>query len=231
MHLVNNSRFGVYTVLAVVVALFGGQAVATVIHSDFDPGGTYNGGTEGWFNYSSMPVFQTGTPTGGSTDWLQVKPFQYYGNITSQDWAVPDVPGSVWNSSTSLEFDILVDDLWLPNNPAATVTVELQFNGVNQYAYPTIDTSLKNVVQHVSIPLAGFQPFGPDASLWNLSINLSPGYDYGWDTGGNPEAVPYGGNEPSYYLDNIVWIPEPATLGLGLTSLVWFVPLATRRRR
>jgi len=196
-----------------------GQAAGEVVHSDFDPGGTYFGGIEGWFNYSGMLSFGTATPAGGSTLWLDVKPQQYWGQVTSQNWAVPDVTVATWNASASLDFDVIVNSGWLPNNAAQAISVEFQVGGgiggtINKYANPTIDTSLKDTVQHVSIPLAGLQPFDPTATFWNLSLNLSPGYAWDWDSN-NPNAVPY---DAHYYIDNVTWVdavPEPGT-GLAL---------------
>jgi len=180
------------------------------IHSDFDAGGTYFGGTEGWFNYAGLPDFSTATPTGGSTQWLRVKPNQYYGQITSQNWAVPDITISDWNSNSHLKFDVLVDDLWIPNNANQSFSVEFQVGGgVNptstQYANTTINTSLKNVVQSVSIPLASLQPFDPTATFWNLSINLSPGYAWEWDSN-NPSVQPY---DARFYVDISAGFPNP----------------------
>lgn len=200
------------TILALGLILCGSRSLAAVVHSDFDPGGTYFGGTEGWFNYSGMPGFTTSTPAGGSTVWLDVKPQQYWGQITSQNWAVPDVTVGTWNSSSTLEFDVIVSSSWIPNNAAQQISVEFQVGGgvngtVNKHANPTINTALKDTIQHVSIPLASSQPFEPDATFWNLSINLSPGYAWEWDSG-NPSVQPY---DPHYYLDNITWaeVPEP----------------------
>ena len=199
---------------ALGLALLNGPTVANVIHSDFDPGGTYYGGTEGWFNYAGNPGFATATPTGGSTLWLEVKPNQYSGNITSQNWATPDVTVATWNSNSHLDFDVIVDTQWIPNNAAQAISVELQVGGgvsgtVNKYANPTIDTSLKNTIQHVSIPLASLQPFDPTSTFWNLSFNLSPGYAWEWDSN-NPGVQPY---NPHYYIDNVAWVtvPEPAS--------------------
>lgn len=220
------------TLAVLVLTLIGGHAVGSVVHSDFDPGGTYFGGTEGWFNYGGMPVFTSSTPTGGSTLWLEVKPQQYWGQITSQSWATPDVTIATWNSSSSLDFDVIVSSSWIPNNAAQQISVELQttYGGsgtVNKYAYPTIDTSLKDTVQHVSIPLAGLQPFDIAAPDWNLSINLNPGYAWDWDSN-NPNVVNY---DPRYYLDNITWVsevPEPGTALIALLGGV-FVTMSTRR--
>lgn len=187
------------------------------VHSDFDPGGTYFGGDEGWFNYDGNPGFGIATPAGSSTQWLAVQPQQYWGKITSQSWATPDITIADWNSHTHLEFDVMVDDLWFPSG-TATIDIEFQVDGgdggtINQYAHPTIDTSLKNVVQHVSVPLAGLQPFDPTATTWNLSLNLFPGYAWEWDTA-NPAAVAIEGR---YFIDNVEWtgaVPEPTSLVL-----------------
>ncbi len=217
-------------VCVLALALVNGSSLWAKVHSDFDPGGTYFGGIEGWFNYSGNPGFATTTPAGGSTLWLGVKPQQYFGQITSQNWATPDITIPDWNSNTHLEFDVIVDSLWYPN-AITPISVEFQVGGgvggtINQYANPTIDTSLKDTVQHVSIPLAGMQPFDPTATFWNLSINLFPGYAFEWDPG-NPNVQPY---DPRYYIDNVEWttIPEPASLVLGACCLVM---LATRRQR
>lgn len=201
------------------------------IHSDFDPGGTYFGGTEGWFNYAGLEDFATATPTGGSTLWLRVKPYQYYGQVTSQNWAVPDITISDWNANSHLKFDILVDNLWFPNVANQPISVEFQVGGgvepnSTQYASPTIDTSLKNVVQSVSIPLASLQPFDPTATFWNLSINLYPGYASEWDEN-NPSVQLY---DPRFYVDNIRWVPEPAT-GTLLAICGAIVAAQLRRRR
>jgi hypothetical protein len=212
--------FGRALAISLSMALLSATATADVLHSDFDPGGNYNGGTEGWFNYGGMPVFTPSTPPGESSQWLEVKPQQYYGQITSQNWATPDVTVATWNASTSLDFDIIVDSAWIPNNASQQISVELQVGGgangtVNKYATPTIDTSLKNTVQHVSIPLAGLQPFDLDATFWNLSINLAPGYAWEWDSN-NPAVQPY---DPRYYLDNVTWVsqvPEPSSALLVL---------------
>jgi hypothetical protein len=212
--------------------LTAGVACGSVIHSDFDPGGTYYGGIEGWFNYSGMPGFITSTPAGGSTVWLDVKPQQYWGQITSQNWAVPDVTVGTWNSSSSIDFDVIVNSAWIPNNAAQQISVEFQVGGgvngtVNKYANPTINTSLKDTSQHVSIPLAGLQPFESDASFWNLSVNLIPGYAWEWDSN-NPSAVPY---DPHYFLDNITWVsavPEPRSALMILAAVMLMGPFARR---
>ena len=212
------------TVMALGLMLLSSHGLAAVVHSDFDPGGTYYGGAEGWFNYSGMAGFTTSTPAGGSSLWLDVETYQYYsGYITSQNWAVPDVTIGTWNASSSLEFDVIVSSTWYPNDPAKQIEVEFQttYGGsgtVNQYAYPTINTSLKDTVQHVSIPLAGLQPFDSAAPDWNFSIKLTaPGYAWEWDSN-NPSVQPI---DPHYYLDNITWVnaavPEPSS---GLMTLV-----------
>lgn len=115
------------------------------------------------------------------------------------------------------------------------MNVEFQTAGastINQYADPVIDTSVKDAVQHISIPLAGMQPFDPTATSWNLSFNLYPGYAWEYDTAGNQDAVAF--NYPIYYLDNITWVGannvrEPASLALlGLGGLLL---VAMRRRK
>ncbi len=225
-------KFRECCVIAVCALLLSmsGQAWA-VMQSDFEGTGTFNGGIEGWFNYSGNPSFATATPAGGSTLWLGVQPQQYFGQITSQSWATPNITVSDWNSNTHLEFDVIVDSLWLPNNTSQAISVEFQVGDdvgdpINQYANPTIDTSLKDTVQHVSIPLAAMQPFDPTATFWNLSINLAPGYAWEWDSN-NPDAQAY---NPRYYLDNIQWtaVPEPTSLVLGACCVLL---MGTRRHR
>lgn len=196
------------------------------LQSDFDGTGTFYGGTEGWFNYDGNPGFGVGTPAGASSNWLAVRPQQYWGKITSQSWATPGITMANWNSNTHLEFDVVVDDQWFPSG-TATINIELQTDdgagGVfNHIATPTIDTSLKNVIQHVSVPLASYQPFDPTAPNWNLSFNLSPGYAWEWDAA-NPSVVPVAA---TYYLDNIRWtgaVPEPASLVLVGSCLLFWV--------
>ena len=199
-----------------LVAINGTTSWAKV-HSDFDSGGTYYGGEQGWFNYDGNPDFGIGTPAGASTQWLAVRPQQYWGKITSQSWATPDTTVADWNAHSHLEFEVVVDELWFPSG-SATINIEFQVDGgsggtINQYADAMIDTSHKNVVQHVSVPLAGLQPFDPTATTWNLSLNLFPGYAWEWDAA-NPAAVEIEGR---YYIDNVQWtgaIPEPGSFVL-----------------
>ena len=220
------------SVMALTLMFLGSHSLAAVMHSDFDPGGTYFGGTEGWFNYSGLPGFTTSTPAGGSSLWLDVIPQQYWGQFTSQNWAVPDVTVGTWNASSSLEFDAIVNSSWFPDNVAQQISVEFQVGGgvggtVNKYANPTINTSLKDTIQHVSIPLASLQPFDPTATFWNLSFNVSPGYAWEWD-GNNPNALPYA---PHFFLDNITWVevPEPSSALLWLMGSFVGALSGTRR--
>ncbi|QEG37235.1 PEP-CTERM sorting domain-containing protein [Bythopirellula goksoeyrii] len=235
MKLTEITRVSWGVLMALSFVLLSGSNLRAEVQSDFDPGGTYFGGTEGWFNYGGSlgpnPPTTT-TPTGGTTLWMEVQPQQYYGKMTSQSWATPDITVSDWNSHTNLEFDVIVNSSWIPS-ASTNVEVEFQVGGgsageVNQYANPTIDTSLKDTIQHVSIPLASMQPFDPTATYWNLSINLYPGYAYEWDSA-NPNAVPY---DARYYIDNVEWtgvVPEPTSLLLlGSCSLLL---IGSRRKR
>jgi len=222
---------------ALAMLLAGVQAGAAVVVSDFDPGGTYYGGTEGWFPYGTEGMSTVAAPTGGTSTWGDVNASQYGASITAQDWAVPGVSTADWNANTHLEFDIILPGTgptrWLPNG-SATVNVELQTHTggagtINKNATPTVDGSIKDAIQHVSIDLSSLQPFALTPN-WNLSINLSPGYDYGWDQAGNPGgAIPY---DAHWYIDNVQFttqaVPEPAAAGaLALLAGVG----ATRRWR
>jgi hypothetical protein len=213
------------------VTLMSGPALAAVVHSDFDPGGTYFGGVEGWFNYDGNPGFATSTPAGGSTNWLGVKPGQYWGKITSQNWAVPDVTVGTWNSHTHLTFDVIVDSLWLPNNASQAISVEFQVGGGSspstQSVNATINSSLKDTVQQVSIPLASLQPFDPTSTFWNLSFNLFPGYAWEWDSN-NPSVQPYNAH---YNIDNVAWVPEPGTALVAILGGVLIAMNAHRHSR
>jgi hypothetical protein len=202
-------------VLLGAVLLFASASNAGVIQSDFDPGGTYYGGTEGWFPYGAAGMGTITNPTGGTTTWADIHSTnQYYTSVTSQDWATPDVTTATWNDNSNLEFDVILPASWLPTS-SATVTVEFQTNtggsgAINKYGSATILGSLKDTVQHVNIDYSSLKPFAPTPN-WNLSFEVHPGYDYGWDTGGNPSAVPA---DFHYYLDNVQFTPEPNSFGV-----------------
>jgi len=101
-------------------------------------------------------------------------------------------------TNQTVALDIIVPgsgaNAWVANNPAQQVQFELQeFGGVagtvNFYPTATFNTSLKDQLIHVDLP---YNPalLDPTATGWNLSLQtLAPGYDYGWDTGGNPNAI------------------------------------------
>jgi hypothetical protein len=195
---------------------------AAIIISDFDGGSVHYGGTDGWFGYGAAGI-GTGTPAGGSSNWMWYKPNQYFGKITNQDWATPALTEANFNSLDHLEFDVIVPgsgpNVWLPNNPAQPIEIEFQFNGINKYAYPTIDTGIKDTVIHVSVDYSSLKPFASGAV--NLSFKSEPGYDWGWD-GANSSSVAY---DARLYLDNVTLTPEP---GIGL---LWLAGLAMLRRR
>lgn len=226
------------TTTTLILGVLGMVAVAAVparavIISDFDPGGTYFGGVEGWFNYGGLPSVTATAAPGGTSLWLGVKPNQYYGNITAQNWAIPGVTNADLNTNTNLEFDLIVGTDWLP--AGFTMSVEMQVGGgvggtINKYLTYSNPSVAKATVIHVNLPYAAVLPvLDPTATFYNLSLNASPGYDYGWD-GSNPSVVPY---DAHWYVDNIqlttgVAVPEPTTLGLvaagGLLAML-------RRRR
>jgi len=201
--------------------LLAGQAKSAVMISDFDTG-TYYGGTSGWFNYDGMPYFSSvAAPTGGTTNWLGVGPYQYYEKITAQNWAIPGVAWSDFLSNKTIALDIIVPgtgpNAWLPNNAAQSIGFELQeFGGVagtvNFNPSATFNTSVKDTIIHVDV---AYNPalLDPTATGYNLSLtSLNPGYDYGWDTTNNPGgSIPYAAR---FYVDNIALTPEPGSLGV-----------------
>ena len=213
--------------------LLGGTAAkAALVQSDFDPGGTYYGGVEGWFNYGAAGLGTIANPTGGTTTWADIHSTnQYYTSITSQDWATPGVTTADWNNYSHLECDVILPASWIPTSNA-TLTVEFQTNtggsgAINKYGSATLLGNLKDTVQHVDIDYSSLKPFAPTPN-WNLSFEAHPGYAWEWDTGGNPNATPA---DFHYYLDNVQFtngVPEPASAGLlaigGLSG-------ALRRRR
>ena len=191
-----------------------------VIVSNFEPGaGVYNGGVQGWFPYGTAGISTIANPAGGTSTWADVAANQYFAKITAQDWAVPGVTTADWNASDNLEFDIILPGsgptVWLPSGSAQ---VDVEFNthtggagAVAKHAFATVSGALKDTVQHVSIPLASLQPFDATPN-WDLSINLYPGYDWGWD-GGNTSGIAY---DAHWYLDNVQFtnVPEPASLSV-----------------
>src|SRR5687767_3819082 len=144
--------------LAAANAVISEAQGADVIISDFEPGGTYYGGTEAWFGYGAAGT-GTGTPTGGTSNWFWAKPNQYYGSITNQSWANPEVNVNSFNSNSHLQFDLLVPtggpDASLPS-ALTTLSIDFQFGGgssgtVNQTLQTTFDSSLKNTVIPIDV--------------------------------------------------------------------------------
>ena len=227
-------RLCLMTAAAAVLSMMTATTRAAVIVSNFEPGsGTYNGGVQGWFPYGTQGISTIANPTGGgASTWADIDANQYYAKITAQDWAVPGVTTADWIAADNLEFDILLPGsgptVWLPNGNA---TVDVEFNthtggagAVAKHASATVNGALKDTVQHVSIPLASLQPFDATPN-WDLSINLYPGYDWGWD-GGNTSGIAY---DAHWYLDNVQFtnVPEPASMTLIALAGV----LAMRRNR
>jgi hypothetical protein len=219
--------------VALLSAVPAASAPAAVMISDFDPGGTYYGGIEGWFNYSGMPYLSTeASPPGGSTNWLAVGPTQYYENFTAQNWAVPDVPWSAFLSNTQIELDLIIPgsgpNAWYPSNPNQPISFELQFFGgsmgtVNSYPATTFNSGLKDQVIHVVVDYSSLT-LDPTATGWNLSLqSMTPGYAWEWDAS-NPNFVPYGAR---FFVDNIQLTSIPEPVGLGVVALAG---LMLRRR-
>lgn len=231
------ARFNLATAAALTAALAGGQAMGAVL-SDFDAGGTYYGGVEGFFSYGATeggdPIPTVTNPAGGTGDWLRIRPVnQYYGQVVAQGWAIPDVPVSTIRTSSNFEMDLIVESGWLPAGINLSIQIQLLdasdavLETVNiAYANPSVP---KDTLVHVNEYFADQITSASDAAAnYNLVINGAPGYDYGWDTASNPEAVEYPG--VNYYIDNVAVtvIPEPASAGMILAGLG---ALAGRRRR
>lgn len=94
--------------LSVVVLLLGTTAArADVIHSDYDPGGTYYGGLEGWFNYGGVYSISAAVPGVASSDWMKVQLSQQYWGVRSRARAgrfqrCPSALGMTLQASTSM---------------------------------------------------------------------------------------------------------------------------------
>jgi hypothetical protein len=212
---------GFTAAFAVVIGIWAGTAEAVAIVSDFEPGGTYYGGDEAWFGYGMQSVAQESSPPGGTGNWLRASPNQYYGQMTNQSWANPDISVGTFNNHSHLEFDLIVDNSWLPN-ASTPLTIEFQFGGgtsgtVNKYKTVNFNSATKQQVIHLDADYSTFgSSFDPTSTFWNLSFETHPGYDWGWD-GANPSSVPYA---TKFWIDNVQLtgapLPEPASLGLVL---------------
>jgi hypothetical protein len=210
----------------------GTTTYANVMLSDFDSGGPYNGGVQGWFGYGDVGAVGTvANPLGGTSTWMVKSPGQYYGQSTLQSWANPTLNVANLNANTDLQFDLILPgsgpNAWLPSNASQNIAIELQACGgalgtQTRDANVTFNGSLKDQVIHIDFNYyAAFGAFDPTGTFVNLSLNFSPGYDWNWDSN-NPSHGTYAAQA---YLDNVqlVSVPEPTVLalaGLGALALL-----------
>lgn len=218
--------------VAVAISTPVAPTYAGLMHSDFDEGGTYFGGVEGWFNYAGLPfVGIVSEPLGQPTNWLSVKPNQYWGEIVSQHWAVPDVTPTSIAGFSYFEFDLMADSTWIAGMDSFSLNIQLELPGQGQVSFPRtlppIDLSQPGVVQHVMIDISDLQTPAATATGYNIVLNFRPGYRWEWDPN-NPDSVPY---DATIYYDNFQFtngaIPEPTRLACLLPA---FALVGTRRR-
>ena len=225
--------------LAAVLVFGAVNAGADVMLSDFDTGGPFYGGVQGWFGYGDAAAVSTiVNPTGGNSTWMVKSPGQYYGSCTMQSWANPALNVANINANTDLQFDLILPGsgphAWLQNNTSQTINIALQLGGgtlgsQDHNADVTFDGSIKDQIIHIDFNYnSAFGTYDPTATFANLSLNTSPGYNWVWDSN-NPNAVPYAAQ---LYIDNVqltsAVVPEPSALALcGMGGLC----LALLRRR
>jgi PEP-CTERM motif len=227
-------------------ALLGGStAHGQVQVNDFvsqSSNGGYYGGTQGWFPYGAVAMgFADGIggdpapPTGaGSLSWAYMEPGQYYGHFTAQNWAFGNnqLGVGVWNANNLFSADLIFPssgpNQWFAEG-TIPLTLDIQFGGgvdgtVDQFDTINVNTNLQDTIIPIDIPYT--PDFDPTATFANVTMEIDPGYNYGWDPG-NPSSIPYAAY--MYMSDvQLSQVPEPATLGIlgaGLTMLM------ARRRR
>lgn len=224
------------------LALLGGSAArASLLVNDFltatsGAGGNYYGGTQGWFPYGALAMgIASPTPAGGAGfSWAYMEPGQYYGHFTAQNWAFGSnqLGVATWNANSALTADLIFPSSgaheWFAGG-SIPVTLDIQFGGgsmgtVDQFDTINVNTNVQDTIIPITIP---YTPnFDPTATFANVTMEISPGYNYGWDSS-NPNAIPYAAY---MYMTNVqlTTVPEPASigaLGTGLTMLM------LRRRR
>jgi len=230
------------------LALLGGSSArATVQVNDFvsqSSNGGYYGGTQGWFPYGATAMgFADGIggdpapPAGGAgQSWAYMEPGQYYGHFTAQQWAFGNNQLGVadWNANNNFTADLIFPssgpDTWFAEG-SIPLTLDIQFGGgvdgtVDQYDTIMVNTNLQNTLIPIDIPYT--PDFDPTANFTNLTMEIDPGYNYGWDPG-NPSSIPYAAY---VYMSNVqlqnIPVPEPATLGILGAGIAM---LMGRRRR
>lgn len=175
-------------------------SAASKVLADFEPGGVYYGGTEGFFNYAGLADFGTySNPLGQTSTWIGFKPFQYWGQMIHQGWATPDFPASELQNYTRIEFDVMVDSEWYPGSNQISFGLLL---GSTFHELPiTVDFSTPGVPQHVVADYSSLTAEVASATYFEVQTNFRPGYRWEWDTA-NPSAVAY---NPHIYFDNFVF--------------------------
>jgi len=233
------SAFGAVAGLAL---LCGSAQGGTILLNDFSSQTGYYGGTQGWFPYGAIAMgFADGVgsdpapPVGGSgASWAYMEPGQYYGHFTAQNWAYGsgDLSPTVWNQYSHFLAEIIFPssgpNQWIAEG-SIPLTIDIQFGGgntgtVDQYDTVNVNTNVQDTPIAVDIP---YTPnFDPTATFANITLEIDPGYQWGWDTTDNPNAIPYAAY---MYMTNVELstVPEPATLGALAMSLTM---LALRRR-
>jgi hypothetical protein len=233
--------------IAGLVLIGTSSANGNVLLNDFvsnSSNGGYYGGTQGWFPYGATAMgfaddvgSDPAPPAGGAGySWAYMEPGQYYGHFTAQNWAYGnnDLAVGVWNANNTFSADIIFPssgpNQWFAEG-SIPLTLDIQFGGgvdgtVDQVVSTNVNTNIQDTIIPISIPYT--PDFDPTATFANITLEIDPGYNYGWDSS-NPNAIPYAAY---MYMSNVqlsnVAVPEPATLGVVGASLTM---LLMRRRR
>jgi hypothetical protein len=228
----NSKSVPILAAACAILSCMSGASQAAVVLADFT-GGTWP--VQGW-GVASLST--TMDPSPGSGEWGSVAVSQYYGQMTIPSWATGNLTVANLNSNSKLEFDLILPSAgWLSGN----INIDL---GI--YIDPTNDSvnngtdygpagasfnvsSSKDQILHFAIDYsaAGILPDaiggGPD-----INLNINPGYDWMWDTGGNPSGVPY--TDQSFYIDNITLTSVPEPSAAAVFGAMGVMALLRRRR-